>query len=218
MRTFTTLTAIAAALPLANVDTDRIIAGQFLKTISRQGLGPKLFSSMRYHGTRERADFVLNQEPWRKAGILVALDNFGCGSSREHAVWALADFGIRCLIAPSFADIFYNNCQKNGILAIKLNRGQVDRLMSDAGDPSRAMLHIDLSQQSIWCADGTAIPFDIAPERKEALLQGLDEIASTLKLLLEIERWESTTQRIAPPVPMNVADIAKAAWRTSTPV
>jgi 3-isopropylmalate/(R)-2-methylmalate dehydratase small subunit len=218
MRIFTTLTAIAAALPLANVDTDRILAGQFLKTISREGLGPRLFSTMRYDGSRERADFVLNQEPWRKAGILVALDNFGCGSSREHAVWALADFGIRCLIAPSFADIFYNNCQKNGILPITLNREQVDRLMSDASDSARAMLHVDLPQQSICCADGTVILFDIAPERKEALLQGLDEIASTLELLPEIERWESTTQRLAPPVPMNVADIAKAGWPTRGPV
>jgi 3-isopropylmalate/(R)-2-methylmalate dehydratase small subunit len=217
VRTFTTLTAIAAALPLVNVDTDRILAGQFLKTISRAGLGPKLFSSMRYNDGRERPEFVLNQDPWRKAGILVALDNFGCGSSREHAVWALVDFGIRCLIAPSFADIFYNNCQKNGILPITLDREQVDRLIGDAGDPARATLHVDLPQQSICCADGTVIRFDLAPERKHALLQGLDEIASTLALLPEIERWESNTQRIAPPVPMDVADIAKAAWQTRGP-
>jgi len=214
VRTFTTLTAIAAPLPLANVDTDRILAGQFLKTISRAGLGPKLFSTMRYDDGRERPNFVLNQEPWRRAGILVTLDNFGCGSSREHAVWALADFGIRCLIAPSFADIFYNNCQKNGILPITLDREQVDRLMSDAGDPARTTLHVDLPQQLIRCADGTVIPFDVAPERKEVLLQGLDEIASTLRFLPEIERWESTAQRIAPSIPMNVADIAKTAMRT----
>jgi 3-isopropylmalate/(R)-2-methylmalate dehydratase small subunit len=212
MRTFTTLTAIAAPLPLANVDTDRILAGQFLKTVTREGLGPKLFSTMRYDDARERPDFVLNQEPWRRAGILVTLGNFGCGSSREHAVWALADFGIRCLIAPSFADIFYNNCQKNGILPITLNREQVDRLMGDAGDPTRATLHIDLPQQSIQCADGTVIGFDIAQERKETLLQGLDEIASTLGFLPEIERWESSTRRIAPPVPINVAEIARIAW------
>jgi 3-isopropylmalate/(R)-2-methylmalate dehydratase small subunit len=214
VRTFTTLTAVAAALPLANVDTDRILAGQFLKTISREGLGPQLFSAMRYDDGRERPDFVLNQEPWRRAGILVTLDNFGCGSSREHAVWALADFGFRCLIAPSFADIFYNNCQKNGILPITLDREQVDRLMNDAGDPARTTLHVDLPQQSIRCADGTVIPFDVVLERKEALLQGLDEIASTLRFLPEIERWESTAQQIAPSVPMNVADIAKTPLRT----
>jgi 3-isopropylmalate/(R)-2-methylmalate dehydratase small subunit len=202
---------------MANVDTDRILAGQFLKTISREGLGPRLFSAMRYAGARERPEFVLNQQPWRNAGILVALDNFGCGSSREHAVWALADFGIRCLIAPSFADIFSNNCQKNGILLIALNRALVDRLMGDATDPARARLHIDLPQQSICCADGTVIHFDMAPERKNALLQGLDEIASTLKLLPQIERWESSTQRTSAPVPMNVADIAICAERTRDP-
>jgi 3-isopropylmalate/(R)-2-methylmalate dehydratase small subunit len=212
MRKFTTLTAIAAPLPLANVDTDRILAGQFLKTISREGLGPKLFSTLRYvNGWEEVPEFILNREPWRRAGILVTLDNFGCGSSREHAVWALADFGIRCLIAPSFADIFHNNCLKYGVLPITLGRRQVDRLMSDAADPALATLQIDLNEQTIRCADGALIRFGIAPERKQALLLGLDEIASTLQSSAKIELWEANTSQIGLPVPMNVGDLTQAA-------
>jgi 3-isopropylmalate/(R)-2-methylmalate dehydratase small subunit len=209
-RKFTTLTAIAAPLPLANVDTDRILAGQFLKTISREGLGPKLFSTLRYADGWEAPEFILNREPWRRAGILVTLDNFGCGSSREHAVWALADFGIRCLIAPSFADIFHNNCLKYGVLPITLNRRQVDRLMRDAADPALATLQIDLKEQTIRCGGGTVIRFGIAPEPKQALLLGLDEIASTLQSSTKIEQWESSNPPIGLLVPMNVGDLAAA--------
>lgn len=201
MEIFNTMSAIAAPLPLANVDTDKILAGQFLKTITRQGLGAKLFYTMRYADDgRERPDFILNQPPWREAGILIALDNFGCGSSREHAPWALADFGIRCIIAPSFADIFYNNCFKNGILPIVLTHDVVQKLLGLAQDPFSAMMTIDLPGQRIRFVRGDDVKFDLAPERKEALLYGLDEIGASLKRLDAIERWEAQTEVIAPAI------------------
>lgn len=206
MRTFDTLRATAAPLPLANIDTDKILAGQYLKTITRTGLGSKLFSTMRFDEQgAERPDFILNREPWRKAGILISLENFGCGSSREHAPWALADFGFRCLIAPSFADIFYNNCFKNGILPIVLERWTVNALMTDANIPERAVLQIDLTAQTITRASGATIRFEIPHERKQALLLGLDEIAASLQLVKHIERWEGETPRICPPIGLDLA-------------
>lgn len=201
MEKFTTLTAIAAQLPMANVDTDKILAGQFLKTITREGLGDKLFHTMRYaKDGSERPEFVLNRPPWREAGILIALDNFGCGSSREHAPWALLDFGIRCIIATSFADIFYNNCFKNGILPIALEAVEVHRLMEFAADPRTATMTISLPEQRIKLADGTEMAFDIAPERKHALLEGTDDIDTTLEHLSEIEAWEGLNRDLAPPI------------------
>lgn len=201
MQIFRTLSAIAAPLPLANIDTDKILPAQFLKTITRDGLGKNLFHSMRYADDgKSRADFVLNREPWQSAAILISLDNFGCGSSREHAPWALLDFGIRCIIAPSFADIFYNNCFKNGILPIVLEDGEVQRLMALAGEAATAQMTIDLPRQLICPADGEPIAFDLAAERKQALLDGLDEIAASLQRLPEIERWELLSRVIAPPI------------------
>ena len=182
MKRFTRLEAVAAPLPMINVDTDMIIPKQFLKTIKRSGLGESLFFEMRYDDDGgEKPDFVLNREPYRKAQILIAGDNFGCGSSREHAPWALLDFGIRCVVAPSFADIFYNNCFKNGILPIVLPREQVDPLMALAGRPEGAVLSVDLDRQEITKPDGGAIPFDVDPFRKSCLLGGLDEIGLTLQ-------------------------------------
>ena len=174
MIAFDRLCGIAVSLPEANIDTDKIIAAEHLKTISRNGLGVGLFATM-------RADpaFVLNQPPWCDAVILVTLDNFGCGSSREHAPWALLDFGIRAIIAPSFADIFYNNCFKNGILPIILNRAAVDDLLRRVANPGTASLTIDLPRQTIATAE-TTIGFDLDPARKAALLAGLDEVGRTI--------------------------------------
>src|SRR5215470_16190219 len=170
MDKFTRLTGVAAPLPLSNVDTDKIIPARFLKTIKRSGLGVHLFDALRYDKDgQERPDFVLNQEPYRKAQIIIAHENFGCGSSREHAPWALLDFGIRCIIAPDFADIFYNNCFQNGILPIKLPQADVDKLMDDASRGSNATLTIDLENQVIRGPDGGSIKFDIDPFRKHCL-------------------------------------------------
>jgi len=182
MEHFTTLTGVAAPLPIVNVDTDMIIPKQFLKTIKRTGLGRNLFHEMRYDDAgAEVADFVLNQPAWRNASILVAGDNFGCGSSREHAPWALLDFGIRCVIATSFADIFYNNCFKNGILPIQLPREDVDKLMDDARRGANATVTVDLEAQEIRGPDGGVVRFDIDPFRKHCLLNGLDDIGLTLE-------------------------------------
>ena len=182
METFTTLTGIAAPLPLTNVDTDMIIPKQFLKTIRRSGLGKALFHEMRFNEDgSENPDFVLNREPYRNAQILIAGENFGCGSSREHAPWALLDFGIRCIIAPSFADIFYNNCFQNGILPVKLPQSEVDKLMADAERGANATISVDLEKQEISGPDGGVIPFEIDPFRKLCLLEGLDDIGLTLK-------------------------------------
>jgi len=191
MQKFTRLTAVAAPLNLSNVDTDMIIPKQFLKTIERTGLGKALFYEMRFgEDGSEKPGFVLNQPAWRKAQILVAGKNFGCGSSREHAPWALLDFGIRCVIAPSFADIFYNNCFKNGILPIALPQEDVDKLLDDAARGSNATISIDLEAQEIRGPDGGLIHFDIDPFRKHCLLNGLDDIGLTLEKSASIEAFE----------------------------
>jgi 3-isopropylmalate/(R)-2-methylmalate dehydratase small subunit len=199
MDKFTTLTGVAAPLPLRNIDTDMIIPKQFLKTIKRTGLGKSLFYEMRYDEQgNEVADFVLNQPAYRKATILVTGENFGCGSSREHAPWSLLDFGIRCIIAPDFADIFYNNCFQNGILPIKLPQAEVDKLMDDAGRGSNATLTVDLESQEIRGPDGGVIKFDIDPFRKHCLLNGLDAIGLTLEKKQSIEKFEQSAATARP--------------------
>jgi 3-isopropylmalate/(R)-2-methylmalate dehydratase small subunit len=182
MEKFTSLTGVAAPLPIINIDTDMIIPKQYLKTIKRTGLGTALFSEMRYNedGT-ENESFVLNKPAYRQAKIIIAGDNFGCGSSREHAPWALLDFGVRCVISTSFADIFYNNCFKNGILPIVVTPEQLALLMDDAERGSNATISVDLESQTIRGPDGGSIHFDIDPSRKQTLLEGLDDIATTLK-------------------------------------
>ena len=199
MQKFTTLTGVAAPLPMINVDTDMIIPKQHLKTIKRTGLGKALFEEMRYTPDgKEVPDFVLNKPAYRKAKILVSGANFGCGSSREHAPWALLDFGITCVIAPSFADIFYNNCFKNGILPIALPQSEVDKLMDDAERGANAVVSIDLEKQEIRGPDGGCIKFDIDPFRKECLLNGFDDIALTLKMAPKIDGYEAK-QRASQP-------------------
>ena len=191
MDKFTTLTGIAAPLPMINVDTDMIIPKQYLKTIKRTGLGKHLFDEMRYDASgKEIPQFVLNRPAYRKASILVAGENFGCGSSREHAPWALLDFGIRCVIAPSFADIFYNNCFKNGILPITLPQAEIDKLIDDAGRGANATLTIDLPAQEIRGPDGGKIHFEIDPFRKRCLMEGLDDIGLTLEKAEAIDAFE----------------------------
>ena len=192
MQAFTTLTGIAASLPLANVDTDKIIPARFLKTIKRTGLGIHLFDTLRYDGAgAERPDFVLNQEPYRKAEVLIGHENFGCGSSREHAPWALLDFGIRCVIAPSFADIFHTNCFKNGILPIQLPRAICDTLMDDAALGGNARMTIDLARQVVIRPNGEEIPFEIDAFRKHLLLNGLDDIGQTMQRVTAIDAFEA---------------------------
>ena len=199
MEKFTVLTGVAAPLPMINVDTDMIIPKQFLKTIKRTGLGKNLFDEMRYtQDGAEVADFVLNKPAYRNAKVLVAGANFGCGSSREHAPWAIADFGIRCVIAPSFADIFFNNCFKNGILPIKLPQEQVDKLMDDARNGQNARLTIDLEKQEITRPDGSKIAFDVDPFRKHCLLNGLDDIGLTLQRETAIEAFEAKRKASEP--------------------
>jgi 3-isopropylmalate/(R)-2-methylmalate dehydratase small subunit len=199
MEKFTSLTGVAAPLPMINVDTDKIIPKQFLKTIKRTGLGKNLFDEMRYTPDgKEKPEFVLNRPAYRKATILVAGANFGCGSSREHAPWALLDFGIRCVIAPSFADIFYNNCFKNGILPIALPQGEVDKLMDDAERGANAVVSIDLEKQEIRGPDGGCIKFDLDPFRKHCLLNGLDDIALTLEKTPSIESFEAKNKTTQP--------------------
>jgi 3-isopropylmalate/(R)-2-methylmalate dehydratase small subunit len=191
MDKFTTLSGVAAPLPQINVDTDMIIPKQFLKTIKRSGLGKNLFDEMRYdQDGNENPDFVLNKPAYREAKILVAGDNFGCGSSREHAPWALLDFGIRCVIAPSFADIFYNNCFKNGILPIALPQEDVDKLMDDAERGANAVLTVDLENQTITGPDGGEIAFEIDAFRKHCLLNGLDDIGLTMEKAGSIDAFE----------------------------
>ena len=192
MEKFTTLEGIAAPFPMVNVDTDRIIPARFLKTIKKTGLGKNLFNELRYEEDgSEKPDFVLNKPAYREARILVAGDNFGCGSSREHAPWALVDFGIRCVIAPSFADIFNNNASKNGMLLIALPQETVDKLMEDAEKGGNARLSVDLEKQRIVRPDGEAIEFDIDPFKKHCLLNGLDDIALTLQKDDRISAFES---------------------------
>ena len=191
MQKFTNLTGVAAPLPMRNVDTDMIIPKQFLKTIARTGLGKSLFFEMRFdEAGKEIPDFVLNKPAYRKAQILVTGENFGCGSSREHAPWALLDFGIRCVIAPDFADIFYNNCFKNGILPIKLPQSEIDKLLDDAGRGANATLTVDLESQEIRGPDGGMIRFEIDAFRKQCLLNGLDDIALTLQKEKAISAFE----------------------------
>jgi 3-isopropylmalate/(R)-2-methylmalate dehydratase small subunit len=192
MDKFTHLTAIAAPLNLANVDTDKIIPARFLKTIKRTGLGKNLLHGLRYNddGT-EKPDFVLNQDKYRGAEILIAGENFGCGSSREHAPWALLDFGIRCIIAPSFADIFHGNCFKNGILPIALPPEICEQLMNDAALGPNARLTIDLENQVVVRPDGTKIPFEVDAFRKHCLLNGLDDIGLTLAHAPAIDAYEA---------------------------
>ena len=199
MEKFTTLTAVAAPLPMINVDTDMVIPKQFLKTIKRSGLGKDLFNEMRYlDDGSENPDFVLNKPAYRNAQILVAGENFGCGSSREHAPWASVDFGIRCIIAPSFADIFYNNCFKNGILPIVLAPEDVDKLMDDAERGANAIVTIDLAQQTITGPDGGEITFELDPFKKHCLLNGLDEIGLSLEKEQSITDFEAK-RRVATP-------------------
>ncbi len=199
MDKFTTLRGVAAPLPMINVDTDMIIPKQFLKTIKRSGLGKNLFDEMRFETNgAEKPDFVLNKPAYRSASLLIAGENFGCGSSREHAPWALLDFGIRCIIAPSFADIFYNNCFKNGILPIILPQEQVDLLMDDADRGANAMVAVDLERQEITGPDGGLIKFDIDPFRKHCLLNGLDDVALTLEKEAKISSYEAKAQDARP--------------------
>ncbi|MGB3809416.1 MAG: 3-isopropylmalate dehydratase small subunit [Parvibaculum sp.] len=191
MDKFNKLTGVAAPLPLINIDTDMIIPKQFLKTIKRTGLGKNLFDEMRYDDRgNEIPDFVLNKPAYRNAQILVTGENFGCGSSREHAPWALVDFGIRCVIATSFADIFYNNCFQNGILPIVLPQADVDKLMDDAQRGSNAVVTIDLEAQEIRGPDGGVIKFDIDAFRKHCMLEGLDGVGLTMKKGAEIATYE----------------------------
>ena len=193
MKKFDQLTGVAAPLNILNIDTDMIIPKQFLKTIKRSGLGANLFDEMRFtQDGEEIADFVLNREPYRGAEIIVAGDNFGCGSSREHAPWALLDFGIRCVISTSFADIFYNNCFKNGILPITVSADDRDALMADAADVENPELSIDLETQTIRRPNGVEVSFEIDPFRKQCLLEGLDDIGLTLEKGGSIDSFEAT--------------------------
>jgi 3-isopropylmalate/(R)-2-methylmalate dehydratase small subunit len=199
MTPFTTLTGIAAPMPLVNIDTDMIIPKQFLKTIQRSGLGKNLFDEMRFDRSgNEIADFVLNQPQYRQAEILVAGDNFGCGSSREHAPWALLDFGIRCVISTSFADIFYNNCFKNGILPVVLPPEAVAVLMEDARKGANARVTVDLPSQTVTTSDGQSFGFDIDPFKKHCLLNGLDDIGLSLEKVASIDAYEGRAAQARP--------------------
>ena len=199
MEKFDKLTSVAAPLPLINVDTDMIIPARFLKTIKRTGLGADLFSTLRFNedGT-DREDFVLNKPAYKDAAILIAGENFGCGSSREHAPWALLDYGIKCIIAPSFADIFYNNSSKNGILLIQLPQEEVDKLMEDAERGANSTISIDLEAQEITGPDGGVIKFDVDAFKKHCLLNGLDDIGLTLQKVDKIKEFEAR-KKIAQP-------------------
>jgi 3-isopropylmalate/(R)-2-methylmalate dehydratase small subunit len=199
MQPFTTLTGVAAPLDIMNVDTDMIIPKQYLKTIKRTGLGTGLFAEMRFNEDgSENPDFVLNKPAYRKAEILVAGDNFGCGSSREHAPWALLDFGIRCVISTSFADIFYNNCFKNGILPIKVSQEDLDKLMEDARRGANATMTVDLPAQEIHGPDGGVVKFDMDEFRKHLLLNGLDDIGLTMEKAPSIDTYEAKAAKSRP--------------------
>ena len=199
MEKFEKLTAIAAPMPLINIDTDMIIPKQFLKTIKRTGLGVSAFYEMRYNlDGSNKPDFVLNKEAYKDANILVAGDNFGCGSSREHAPWALLDFGIRCVISTSFADIFYNNCFKNGILPVIVTEEQLRLLMKDAEKGSNSRMIVDLENQNIETSDGDVIAFDVDPHSKHCLINGLDDIGLTLEKVVSIDAFETKMAQSAP--------------------
>ncbi|SCZ69311.1 3-isopropylmalate dehydratase small subunit [Epibacterium ulvae] len=199
MEKYTKLTGIAAPMPLVNIDTDMIIPKVFLKSIKRTGFGVNLFDEMRYNrdGT-EIEDFVLNKPQYRKTEILIAGDNFGCGSSREHAPWAIADFGIKCVVSTSFADIFFNNCFKNGILPVVLPQEQVDLLMADAEKGENARMTVDLDAQEITTSDGDVITFDVDPFKKQCLLEGLDDIALTMAKSDTIKTFEEQAAQARP--------------------
>ena len=199
MQKFTTLSGVAAPMPMPNIDTDKIIPAEHLKTIKRTGLGKVLFERLRFTDDgKERPEFVLNKPAYRQAKILVAGDNFGCGSSREHAPWALLDFGVTCVISTSFADIFYNNCFKNGILPIKLPKEDVDKLMDDASRGANAVISIDLEKQEIRGPDGGCVKFDIDPFRKHCLLNGLDDVGLTLQKKPKIDGFEAQQKSAQP--------------------
>ena len=199
MDKFTKLTGVAAPMPLVNIDTDMIIPKQFLKTIQRSGLGKNLFDEMRYtQDGKEIPDFVLNQPAWRKAEIIVAGDNFGCGSSREHAPWALLDFGIRCVISTSFADIFFNNCFKNGILPVVLPQEAVDQLMDDARKGANARITVDLEAQTVTSSDGKTFVFEVDAFKKHCLLNGLDDIGLTMEKASAIDSFEAKNATLRP--------------------
>ncbi|MDA9055423.1 3-isopropylmalate dehydratase small subunit [Alphaproteobacteria bacterium] len=199
MQKFDKLTGVAAPLNILNIDTDMIIPKQFLKTIKRSGLGKNLFDEMRFRQDgSEIDDFVLNRSPYRNAEILVAGDNFGCGSSREHAPWALLDFGVRCVISSSFADIFYNNCFKNGILPIVVSADDRDALMADASDTENPELSVDLVNQTIRRPNGPTVSFEIDPFRKKCLLEGLDDIGLTLAKADDIDSYEAKREKDQP--------------------
>ena len=199
MDKFTTLTGVAAPMPLVNIDTDMIIPKQFLKTIARTGLGKNLFDEMRFTlAGAEIPGFVLNQPAYRHAEILVAGDNFGCGSSREHAPWALLDFGIRCVISTSFADIFYNNCFKNGILPIVMPQEVVDTLMEDAKKGANARQTIDLKAQTVTTSDGKVYEFEVDAHRKHCLINGLDDIGLTMEKVSSIDSYERKAAALHP--------------------
>ena len=199
MQKFDKLEGVAAPLPMINVDTDKIIPARFLKTILRTGLGKNLFNDLRFNPDgSEKPEFVLNKPAYRKAKFLIAGDNFGCGSSREHAPWALEDFGIRCVIAPSFADIFYNNAFKNGMLLIKLPQKDVEDLMHDAELGANAKITVDLQKQEITRPDGTVLKFEIDPFKKHCLLNGLDDIGLTMQKEKKIESFEAKNKMEQP--------------------
>jgi 3-isopropylmalate/(R)-2-methylmalate dehydratase small subunit len=199
MENFTRLTGVAAPLPMVNVDTDMVIPKNYLKVTERTGLGKHLFAEMRFNADgSERPDFVLNRPAWRRAEILVAFENFGCGSSREHAPWALRDFGIRCVIAPSFADIFFNNCFKNGILPLVLPKAVCVELIADAERGANATLTIDLEAQALTRPDGERIAFEVEPSRRSRLLEGLDEIGATVAKAHRIDAFEARVRRSQP--------------------
>ena len=199
MEKFEKLAGVAAPMPLVNIDTDMIIPKVFLKTIKRSGLGVNLFDEMRYDREgNEKPDFVLNKTQYREAKILVAGDNFGCGSSREHAPWAIADFGIKCVVSTSFADIFYNNCFKNGILPVVLPQDQVDILMKDAEKGANSIIEVDLENQTIASSDGEVFSFDVDPFKKHCLLNGLDDIGLTMEKEDKITAYESKAAQMFP--------------------
>ena len=199
MEKFEKLSGVAAPMPLVNIDTDMIIPKVFLKTIKRSGLGVNLFDEMRYDREgNEKTEFVLNKAQYREAKILVAGDNFGCGSSREHAPWAIADFGIKCVISTSFADIFFNNCFKNGILPVVLPQDQVKVLMSDAEKGANSIIEVDLEKQTIASSDGTVFTFDVDPFKKHCLLNGLDDIGLTMEKEADITAYEAKASQLFP--------------------
>jgi 3-isopropylmalate/(R)-2-methylmalate dehydratase small subunit len=198
MEKFTTLSGVAAPMPMVNIDTDMIIPKNFLKTIKRTGLKEGLFYEMRWTADGQKKDFILDQPAYQNAKIIVAGPNFGCGSSREHAPWALLDFGIRCVISEGFADIFYNNCFKNGILPIKVPKEVIDKLMDDASRGSNAVIEIDLEKQEIKGPDGGTVHFDIDPFRKRCLLEGLDDIGLTMEKASSIDDFEARQKESQP--------------------